>query len=380
MAQEETSRAFNRDVFLLLALGAFAIGLFALTRNLAALEKRMELRIAEMWYTKGEGQMGSGSVANAVGSFRKAVANDRNNRKYAFALADALGAANHDVEAEQIVLRLRELDPEDAQINLVLARLASKQGDLPQAVHFYENAIYGRWTGTQVDERRRNVRTQLIRFLLAHHERDRALSELLILDGDLPPEASAHVQAGELFLGAGDAQHALKNFQEAAKLSPRNPSALRGAGEAYFRVGNYVKARRYLELSVALEPKSISAQQLLSLTTAILSTDPLAPKLNTQERQKRLVLGYEQALRRLQNCLERHSNDSNTPTLRNILNEANAMKPNLSVQKIRRDPELLRSGLSLIYHMEKECNDACGEATGADEALLMIASRYDGNQ
>ena len=41
---------------------------------------------------------------------------------------------------------------------------------------------------------------------------------------------------------------------------------------------------------------------------------------------------------------------------------------------------LLRSGLSLIYRMEKESSDACGEASGADEALLIIGSRYVGNQ
>lgn len=380
MTQQETSRALDRDVFMLLALGGIAIGLFIFTRNLAARETRMELRMAAMWYTKGEDQMGSGSHADAVESFRRAVANDRNNRKYAFALAEALGAGNHDAEAAQIVLRLRELDPEDAEINLVLARLASKQGDLPQAVHFYENAIYGRWTGTHVDERRRKIRVQLIQLLLAHHERDRALSELLILDGDLPPEAIAHVQAGELFLEAGNAEHALKNFQQATKLDPRNASALRGAGEAYFELGNYARARRYLESSLAVDSKSTHAKQLLSLTATVLSGDPLAPKLNIQERQKRLLAGFEHALQRVQNCLERHSSDSNTATLRNIVNDADTMKPNLSVQNLRHDPDLLRSGLALIYHMEKGSNDVCGEATATDEALLLIARRYDGNQ
>ena len=365
---------------MLLVLGGIAIGLFIFTKNLAARETRMELRMAAMWYTKGEDQMRSGSNARAVESFRRAVANDRNDRKYAFALADALGADNHDAEAAQIVLRLRELDPEDAEINLVLARLAAKQGDLAQAVHFYENAIYGRWTGSQVDERRRKIRVQLIQLLLTHHERDRALSELLILDGDLPPEAMAHVESGELFLEAGDAEHALKNFQQAAKLDPRNASALRGAGEAYFELGNYARARRYLESSIAVDGKSTHAQQLLSLTTAVLSADPLAPKLNIEERQKRLLAGFEHALQRAQSCLERRSNDSKTATLRNIVNDANTMKPNLSVQNLRHDPDLLRSGLGLIYHMEKECNDACGEATATDEALLLIARRYDGNQ
>ena len=134
MTHQETSRALNRDVFLLLVLGAFAIGFFVLTRNLAAREKRMELRIAAVWYTKGQDQMAAGSNADAVESFRKAVANDRTNRRYAFALADALTSASHEVEAAQIVLRLRELDPEDAQINLVLARLTKQRTCRKQCV------------------------------------------------------------------------------------------------------------------------------------------------------------------------------------------------------------------------------------------------------
>ena len=62
-------------------------------------------------------------------------------------LADALGEGGHNAEAIQALSRLREADPEDAEINLHLARLAGKDGDVDSAVHYYENALYGRWTG-----------------------------------------------------------------------------------------------------------------------------------------------------------------------------------------------------------------------------------------
>jgi len=33
--------------------------------------------------------------------------------------------------------------PEDAEINLSLAKLEANSGNLPDAVHFYQNALYG---------------------------------------------------------------------------------------------------------------------------------------------------------------------------------------------------------------------------------------------
>ena len=238
VGQRDTSRAFDRDVFLLLLLASIATALFLFTKDMAAREQRMEVRVAAIWYNTGEGQIASGAIEKAIDSFRNAVANDRQNSEYAFALADALAAGNHDEEAEQTVLRLRELDPENAEINLDLARLASKRGDPAEAVHSYENAIYGLWTGTHVDERRRQVRVELIRFLLAHQQRDQALSELLILNDDLPETAASHTEAGELFLQAGDPGHGLENFREAIKLDPHDPSALSGMHEALLLIAN----------------------------------------------------------------------------------------------------------------------------------------------
>ena len=66
--------------------------------------------------------------------------------------------------------------------------------------------------GPEVDERKLQLRVELIRFLLVHQQRNIALSELLILETDLPQSAADHVETARLFLQAGDAQHALKNY------------------------------------------------------------------------------------------------------------------------------------------------------------------------
>ena len=87
--------------------------------------------------------------------------------------------SGHTREASQALLQLRESTPENAEINLSLARLEAKGGETAEAVRYYHNALYGRWTGSQVDEDRRKVGVELVRLLLDHQDRSGALSELL---------------------------------------------------------------------------------------------------------------------------------------------------------------------------------------------------------
>ena len=132
----------------------------------------MDARIAAIWYEEGQSQFSSGQIEKAIDSFRKATTDALRDRTYALALANALAEGNHDAEAQQTLLRLREGDPEDAEINSQLARLAAKRGEVDDAVHYYQNALYGRWAGTQVDQRKLQLRVELIRFLLVHQQRD----------------------------------------------------------------------------------------------------------------------------------------------------------------------------------------------------------------
>ena len=250
MEKQETQRALRADIVRLLVLVGCVVGLFFFTRAAAARQRRLEIRTAAQWYEVGEGQLRAGAIESATESLRKATRNDPDNQKYLMRLADALGEGGHNAEAMQALSRLRESDPEDAEINLHLARLAGKDGDVDNAVHYYENALYGRWTGGQVDERQRQTRVELIRFLLDHQDRDRALSELLILDTELPDTATAHNQAAELFLRANDLPRALKDYVEATRVDPQDVTALTGAGETAFQLGEYRTSHHYLESAV----------------------------------------------------------------------------------------------------------------------------------
>jgi len=341
----------------------------------------MDARVAAAWFREGEGQVRARDIGGAIDSFRKATSRDRDNRAYVLALANALAAAGHNEEARQALLRLRESSPENAEINLYLARLAAKRGDVAEAVRYYHNALFGLWTGSQVDQERRKVRVELIRFLLDHQQQSEALAEMLTLGAEIPEgDAGAQTETGQLFLEAGDAQHALKRFTRAIALNRNNPAALAGAGNAAFQLGEYVESTRYLEAALAQGLNSESARQLLPVTKIILANDPLAPHLAREERNRRVLIDFDQSLRRLQGCLDQQSGkkDSTSSGLEPLKADALAMQSKLQPRNLRRDPELLRAGVELIYKIEDATSVTCGDPTGLDRALLLIGRKHRG--
>jgi predicted Zn-dependent protease len=376
VSEEETVRILRKDVLLLAALAACAGGLFLITKAVAAREGAIEAHVASTWYQAGLLKASAGKVDGSIESFRKATAIDRDNRAYVLALADALAAGNHTVEAKQALLRLRETDPTNAEINLHLARLAAKTGNVLDAVLYYHSSLDGMWTGSDVAEQRRIIRTELIHFLIERHDENRALSELLVLDGELPDSSDAHVQAAKLFLAADDARHALNDFSEAIRLDPGNAEALAGAGEAEFRLGDYQKARHYLEEATAQGEQSAKTEELLSLVQMVAASDPLAPNLTAQERQKRLLANLDQAMQRLEKC----QSGGGSPDFDVLEGEAETARAEIDSKTLYRDPGLITSGLGLINRIEDAADARCGAATGEDEALLLLGRRHSDTQ
>ena len=379
MDQGETPRVLNRQIVLLVGLVLAAVGVFVITKRVAAAEQQLENRLAAIWFDKGQTQIRSGDAEQAIHSFRWASANARENSKYSLALADALALGNHYAEAQQLLLRLRESDPENAEINIRLARLASRRGEIPDALHYYQNALYGRWTGSQVDEQRRQLRIELIRFLLGHGENTRAASELLILETEPPVSASTRVETADLFLQSGNLQNALKNYVEAVQLDRHNAEALAGAGETSFQLGDYAKAALYLRMALEVAPKSGKTREHLSLAEMVLAQDPLAPYLTSRQRQSRLVPGFEHAKQRLEDCLSWASNNKGGAELQSLKAETLALEPSL-LRSRSPDYDLVRSAVGLVSRIEKTASDVCGTPPLPDQAWLLIGIKHEGAQ
>ena len=218
----ERAALIHREILQLGVLILVAVAAFFVTRAVAVSNRDTSLRDAAEWYRRGQQQIEAGRVDDAIDSFRRATVRDRNDKRYALALAHALALNGDNDAARGALLTLRESAPEDPDINLQLARLAAGQPDVTEALRFYHNALYAPWPVEQADARRR-VRFELIGFLLTHDQTSRALSELLAMNTDLPDDPALRLEVAQLFAKAGDHGHALDQFQRALRLAPDEP-------------------------------------------------------------------------------------------------------------------------------------------------------------
>lgn len=360
----------QQELVLLVLLALVTFGLYVGTRKLAESNRRIQRNLAASWYRKGQERLQQGDAGAAVTAFRKATVNDRNNLLYIRSLATALESAGRDDEAGQLLLQVRERVPEDPEVNVELARIAAKRSNVGDAVRYYHNALYGLWTGDQVDSRRRNVRRELIKFLLQQQDRDQALAEILALASHLPDTVAADNELGQLFLKAGDAAHALDNFNLALRHNKQDLVALRGAGQAAFQLGDYVRARRYLGAVTTLDAND---REMLNLATLVLESDPLEPRLSYEERNRRVIADLEHAGLGLQACLSRQHAPADHDALTALQGRLHAQKQLLSPVRLRRKPELVFSTLDLIAETENGIAKACGPLQGRDKALWLVA-------
>ena len=378
MELPRTSRILNNEIVLLAALSVGAVGVFIFTRHMAAHVQQLSRNIAAVWFERGMQYMQAGETDKAVAAFRNATASVENDPKYTLALANALAAENHPQQAERLLSRLREADPENPDINLSLARLAARQGEVQQAVRYYESALYGRWSNDRFDQRRQ-VRLELVRFLLAHQQQYLATSELYVLQNRTPDSVAAHIELAKLFAEANDLPHAFEEYAAAIRLDGSNVEALTAAGHLAFQVGNYPQAEQYLQAAQHANPDSQETHQLLSLTRGVLSSDPLLPHLTQLDRQKRLEAGLEVSLKRVEDCLSDTSDSKAIAELQSLKTEAISATKSWKAMSPA-DTDTVKTGVDLIFRMEQTASGAYGNPSDPDQAWLLIGRQHHGER
>ena len=273
------ARLLRRQIFQLSALILIVVTAFFATRALAASNRSMRLADGAEWYARGQRQMAHGDIPRAVDAFRRATVASRTDTRYVLALARALALDGQNDAARRALLTLRETAPEDVGINLALARLAADGGDVTTASRYYHNALYAPWRDDQAAARRA-VRIELVDVLLAHERVAPALSELLVLSANLPDDPALQREVARRFAAAGDLRHALDEFERALRTMPDDAGALAGAGQAALALGDYARARRYLDRKRQLPRAHASIEVLIIADGPLL--DEIAGARNVQ--------------------------------------------------------------------------------------------------
>jgi Tfp pilus assembly protein PilF len=363
----------RREAVVLAVLIAIMTATFFLTRQAAAYDRASSARAAASWFDAGHRALSRGDTEEAITGFRQAALKMPRMTRYHLTLADALATAKRDLEARRILLRLRESAPENAEINLALARLAVRRADVAEATRFYHHAIYGVWNDGNAIEpaRERRLRTELIHFLLDRGRSREALSQILLLAQHLPDELSSHVDIGRLFLRAGSPENARGHFAAAIALKGSDPAALAGAVEAAFALRDYGKAGVFLNRLRRTGEMPLAVLELAPVLDVILRGDPLTPRLSAAERSRRLAVVLDRAIARASSCVS----TSDSPDLAEPLRESLELRAKIRPAAVGRDRDLAQSIFERAVRLE-QLTQACAAAEPIDRAVLLLGQKY----
>ncbi len=366
-----TSRQTTVVLSLILLCAQFLLTGF-LNRKFEGREREM----ARQWYDRGVAELAAGRAEAALNPLRTALVYSRNNPQYELRLGEALVAGEHYGEAKTYLLTLLERQPGSSELNLELARLAAREGDVSEAIHYYEASLYGVWESNG-EQQRRAARRELIAYLSDHGQKAEALAHTMSYAANLPPDAGLHIQAGELFLAEQNYDHAEEQFREALALAPHNAAALAGAGRAALAKGEYADAERFLNRANRANPSDGSLAEPLALARALVSLDPSAPGLTDTESQRRAIHAYQLAALRLDTCMGSVESGANSP-LRVL---AEREKPiDMKLRRKRGPPnDPPRSTIvEFALDAEQAVTAACGSGSVEDRALTILAVHRSG--
>ena len=336
-------------------------------------------------YAEGLDDAKAGRYEDAIAAFRAALTCDPNNSQYQLSLARALRDSNDPRrldEAESYLIALWQRAPQDAAVNLALARVAAHRGSIEDATRYYHNAMYGVWNADP-DANRTKARIELIQFLLKKGAPDKAESELMALAASLPPDPAAHLQAAQLFEPAQDYAGALAQYKEVLHVDPANLVALTGAGKAAYHSGNYATAQRYLRAAVNANPQDANAHQLLAATDLILRANPFQSHISDAERNRRITAAFTQAEKRLAQCARQTGVDLGAPAtvatspLSSLQSRWMAAKPDLARLRSAAETALPDSLMDVVFQIEQQTASTCGPPQGLDLALLLISQKRE---
>jgi tetratricopeptide (TPR) repeat protein len=342
----------------------------------------MERDLAVDWYGQGEQALDAGHADAALADFRNALAYSRDNSLYQLRLAQALAATGRVQEARTYLLNLRDREPGNGPVNLELARLGAREHDIPEAVQYFHDAVYCEWDGDPAVQRRA-VRLELVKFLLDSDQKAAARAELIAVAANLPPDAELQIQVGALLMNAGGYDDALRLFRQALAAKPHSAPALAGAGECYFLTAQYAQAETYLDKALRENPNLTQVVTIRDTARAVLNLDPFMRRLGEQERERRALQAFDQAMTRLKGCAAQRGIDLQAAAgdpLQTLYAQATTFQPGMRQRTFSRDSELVSNTMDLVFEIEKSASQACGEPQGLDLALLLIAREQEGGR
>src|SRR5271166_332619 len=362
---------------MLVVLSVLMVLFFLAVSGLSRAYHAQRESVGNRWFMRGVADLNARRYEAAITEFRAALLYSRDDYFYQLNLAEALIGLKHTGEASAYLLNLWDREPENGVVNLELARIASQQGRTDDAIRYYHNAVYAAWPPDQ-QNKRRDARLELIELLLRIKAAGEAQAELMALAANEDDQPAQQEVIGNLFVRAGDYEHALAAYRIALRADRHNATALAGAGYAAFQLGQYPLAERYLQGAVVGNPNDTQSGNRLEITEMVLNMDPFRRQISVAERDRLVVEAFTIAGQRLKTCVLPKNNNSPPGSPGSQSDEWAALKPRVSAAQLRRDPDLAEKAMDLVFRIERQTSMVCGTPSGTNLALLLISKLHEG--
>lgn len=385
-------------LFVLIGLSATRIAVVAYKAKISA--------ISSQWQREGQNALSESHADEAVDDFENALVYNRDDRDLHLQLANALAKAGRFEESRQHLLSLWEQKPGDANVNLQLARLEARGGNLSRASGFYEGAIYGVWpAGSNPYEERAAVRLEFAKLLISKHQNDEALAQLAAVASETPRISEQHKIIGDLLLEANAPRQAKEEYSK-----PRNGGRTMAGAQlldmatAEFRMNDFEEAKRYAVLAARDQSPPAGAAELATRTAAIVAADPYSKGVGELERALRIIRDVETADQRMSRCypsyvlgpgtreaVQQQSSGANAPTgtlsaqeqsqVANFSNWMAQLKPRMVASKLRHEDDVQENAMRFVFQAEILASKNCQVTpTAQDAALITLAKARWSNE
>lgn len=387
-------RLVFKDTLALLSIFAVTCVLAVLTWLIFRSYSQHQQDAAARWKRRGEEALKHNNAQAAVYDLRTSLGYGPDDPGTEIGLAEGLaklGTPRSLEEAAVYLNTLWEKEPGNGNINLQLARVLARQGQVTNALEHYHAAVYGVWEGHGAVQGRQ-ARLEMVRYQISLGRFNDARGELLIAAGN-DTSTPTLMEAADLLAEAHFPADALHLYQEVAERRPVVLQALEGTGQMAFLLARYRTARTYLDRALnasnAAHPLMDRAlvEKNLRIASAVMAIYP-SLQLPHRERLRRVVRAYELARKRYTECANGLGGESNGPQngraqienndqMTALGNRWESARPRLTVAALVDNAELEQATMQLVYDTEQVTERACGEPTGEDEALLRIATSPD---
>ena len=369
------------DGLAFLSLMAASMALFAVTLFLFRSFEGHRQELAVQWAARGRAALAQGRPEDAVAALRTALSYAPDTRADQFLLAQALADAGRTEEATNYFLTLWDATPGDGFINLQLARLARKKGEDKEAADYYRASIFGSWEQDGA-ARRREVRLELVDFLISLRQFAEARNELFTVSGNAPDDGPLRLLVGEKLEAAEDPADALSFYQKAVVADPRNEQALERAGRLAYELGDYARAEDLLQRALAMDEGAAGRPELNTLAGDARRMQELTLTRDQPagQRADHILAASTLAQARLKSCAAQAATSlegAGTVAALNAEWKTATGNGRANRRTLLENADAQDAWTQLIFRTEQQTAKVCGAPAGDDALLLRLA---DGSQ